>query len=120
MGMPVRSASAAARQEAREGTGGPGDRIAADERHALAVRQSLRWAERAAAEGDFERALAWLRMVEQVDGALAADWRARREAWVAAWTAQLESSRRGPSRRGRASADGPPGQADASVGKPNG
>lgn len=82
--------TAGSRHDARDGTRGPGGRIAAGERHALAVRQSLRWAERAAREGDFERALGWLRMVEQVDGALSGEWLARREAWVAAWTVQLE------------------------------
>ena len=41
----------------------PGTQLPADERQALTVRQSLRWAERAAREGDRERARSWLTMV---------------------------------------------------------
>lgn len=41
----------------------PAGRIPAEERRALAIRQSLRWAERAAREGDDERARSWLAMV---------------------------------------------------------
>jgi len=77
-----------------------------DERHALAVRQSLRWAERAASEGDYERALGWLRMVEQVDGPLEAAWRERREQWRMACAVQLAQPDRRVRRAG-ASADGP-------------
>ncbi|HEX4805711.1 MAG TPA: hypothetical protein VFU94_07400 [Conexibacter sp.] len=83
-----RSADGSMRAEEHRSAAGPGGRIADGERHALAVRQSLRWAERAAREGDYERALGWLRMVEQVDGALDAEWRARRETWLAAWRAR--------------------------------
>ncbi len=67
---------------------GPGARIPAEERHALAIRQSLRWAERAAREGDYERALSWLSTVERVDGRLPDGWRRQREVWLAAWAAQ--------------------------------
>lgn len=88
MGTSAHAASGIGRDEPRKGTNGPGIRIPVDERHALAVRQSLRWAERAAQEGDYERALGWLRMVEQIDGALEDGWRRRREEWRAAWTAQ--------------------------------
>ncbi|MBS1868477.1 MAG: hypothetical protein JSS99_02335 [Actinobacteria bacterium] len=78
----------------------PAGRISADERHALAIRQSLRWAQRAAREGDYDRALAWLRMVEYVEGRLGEQWRRAREGWTAAWAAQVaEQHRRQPGRR---------------------
>jgi hypothetical protein len=76
------------RHEARKRPA-PAARIPAPERHALAVRQSLRWAERAAREGDYEHALSWLAVVERVDGALSEQWRCRREVWLAAWEAQI-------------------------------
>jgi hypothetical protein len=74
----------------------PAARIPARERDALAVRQSLRWAERAAREGDYERALSWLTMVERVDGRLPEQWRRSREVWIAAWSRQssIEACRR--------------------------
>lgn len=80
---------------------GPGARIPAAERHALAVRQTLRWAARAAREGDYERALAWLTTVERVDGRLTEDQQRQREVWRAAWAAQLAEGpcRRRPGRR---------------------
>ena len=77
----------------------PAGPISAAERRVLAIRQSLRWAERAAREGDFERALSWLMTVERADGTLPEEWRARREVWIAAWSAEAERSpckRRGP------------------------
>jgi len=107
MGPRARSANGDLRRDERNGTTGPGISIPLDERHALAVRQSLRWAERAASEGDYERALGWLRMVEQVDGRLDAAWRERRKQWSAAWTAQFVQ-RNGVRRRTGASADEPP------------
>jgi len=66
----------------------PAGRIPAVERHVLSIRQSLRWAERAAREGDYDRALAWLEMVERVEGRLDDEWRHARDVWVAAWAAQ--------------------------------
>lgn len=75
------------RREARQRPA-PAARIPPADRHALAVRQSLRWAERAAREGDYERALSWLTVVERVDGSLSDEWRCRRDVWVAAWEAQ--------------------------------
>lgn len=71
------------------GRPGPGARIPAEERHALAIRQSLRWAERAAREGDYDRALSWLSMVERVEGSLTQEWQLHREVWRAAWAAQV-------------------------------
>lgn len=62
----------------------PAARIPAGERRALAVRQSLRWAERAAREGDYERALSWLSTIEQTDGRLDEHWQAVRELWIVA------------------------------------
>jgi hypothetical protein len=78
----------------------PAGSIPPAERRVLAIRQSLRWAERAAREGDFESALSWLTTVERADGALREEWRARREVWIAAWSAEAERSpdkRRSPS-----------------------
>ena len=75
---------------------GPGARIPAAERHALAIRQSLRWAQRAAREGDYERALSWLATVESVEGELTQEWQLHREVWRAAWAAQVAE---GPCRR---------------------
>lgn len=74
----------------------PAARLPAAERRALSARQSLRWAERAARERDYERALSWLSVVERADGSLDAHWRAARELWRAAWAAQAgELARRG-------------------------
>ncbi len=42
----------------------PGRGISEADRHALALRQSLRWAAAAAAEGDYETALTWLTTVD--------------------------------------------------------
>jgi len=71
----------------------PAARLPAGERRALSVRQSLRWAERAAAEGDYERALSWLNIVERTEGRLDSHWRAARKLWTAAWAAQVEPRR---------------------------
>lgn len=75
------------RRDPRKRTG-PGGAMPPGERHALAVRQSLRWAVRSAREGDYERALGWLAMVERVEGALPDPWQQRRRAWLAAWRSQ--------------------------------
>lgn len=60
---------------------GPGEALSPQYRHDLAVRQSLRWAQTAAAEGDYEEALSWLATVEAVDGALPDGWERRRAEW---------------------------------------
>lgn len=52
------------------------------ERHKQAVAQSLRWAEDAAASRDFKHALAWLTVVEAVDGALPPEWEQARTSWL--------------------------------------
>jgi hypothetical protein len=72
----------------------PGGQMPPAERHELAIRQSLRWAERAAREGDYERALGWLTMVERVEGRLPDEWRRTREVWRAAWATQRAHGRR--------------------------
>ncbi|HEX7290349.1 MAG TPA: hypothetical protein VF250_04390 [Conexibacter sp.] len=72
----------------------PAARLPAAERRALSVRQSLRWAERAARERDYERALSWLNMVERTEGRLDAHWSAARKLWTAAWTAQVTEPQR--------------------------
>lgn len=81
---------------------GPAGRISEGDRATLAIRQSLRWASRSAREGDYERALEWLSMVERMEGRLPATWRNRREAWLAAWKTQAitRNPQRTP-RRGR-------------------
>lgn len=71
----------------------PAARLPAAERRALSVRQSLRWAERAAREGDYEHALSWLGAVEHSDGRLDAHWSAVREVWTAARAAQASAPR---------------------------
>jgi hypothetical protein len=88
------------RQEERRRPAAPAGRLPTEERHALAVRQSLRWAERAAREGDYERALGWLQMVEYIEGRLGEEWRRTREDWRAAWAEQVggEPCRPRPSR----------------------
>jgi hypothetical protein len=75
------------RRDARAATG-PASRIPTSERDALAIRQSLRWATRSAREGDYERALEWLTLVERTEGRLSPPWRHRRDAWVDAWREQ--------------------------------
>ena len=72
----------------------PAARLPAAERHALSIRQSLRWAERAAREGDYEHALSWLSMVERTEGRLDPHWRAARKLWTAAWSAQVTGTPR--------------------------
>lgn len=70
---------------------GPAKGLSAGERHELAVRQSLRWAERSAHEGDYEQALSWLATVEAVEGQLPDVWHERRRAWLTAQRAQAAS-----------------------------
>ncbi|HET6448920.1 MAG TPA: hypothetical protein VFG31_07395 [Conexibacter sp.] len=72
----------------------PAARLPAAERHALSMRQSLRWAERAAREGDYDRALSWLSMIERTEGDLDPHWRAVRKVWTAAWTEQVSGHHR--------------------------
>jgi hypothetical protein len=81
-----------ARHQAPRRRAAPAGRIPAAERHALALRQSLRWASRAAREGDFERALSWLSTIERAEGVLPEEWRRQREVWIAAWAAQTTRS----------------------------
>jgi hypothetical protein len=72
----------------------PAARLPAAERRVLATRQSLRWAERAARERDYERALSWLSVVERTEGNLDSHWRAARQHWSAAWAAQVAEPQR--------------------------
>lgn len=60
--------------------------ISAANRHALAVRQALRWAAQAAAAGRYEAALRALDTMERIEGTLDGEWRERRQAWEAAAT----------------------------------
>jgi hypothetical protein len=78
---------------ARELTG-PGSVISASDRHALAVRQALRWAAQTAGVGDYESALRGLATIERVEGRLPEDWQERREAWLLASREQARTPRR--------------------------
>lgn len=60
----------------------PASRLPATERRALSTRQSLRWAERAAREGDYDGALGWLSTIERAEG-LDEHWQAARKIWTA-------------------------------------
>ena len=62
---------------------GAGDMSAAA-RHQRAVAQTFRFAQDAAATGDFGEALEWLAVVESVDGGLPADWELTRDSWLLA------------------------------------
>jgi hypothetical protein len=74
----------------RRGRAPAGPQVQPDH-HALAVRQSLRWAALAAAEGDYDTALAWLSSAEAAAGSLPAEWRRRRQAWMLARQGALTS-----------------------------
>jgi hypothetical protein len=50
--------------------------------HEQAVAQTLGWAQAAAGSGDLDGALAWLAVVETVDGALSAEWERTRASWL--------------------------------------
>lgn len=50
--------------------------------HEQAVAQTLGWAQEAAGSGDVDGALAWLAVVETVDGALSAEWERTRASWL--------------------------------------
>jgi hypothetical protein len=91
-------------RQARRPPAAPGSRMPADERHALATRQSWRWAQRAAREGDYERALGWLQLIERIDGRLPPAWSEARATWTAAWT---EAAATDASRRSSRAAGGP-------------
>jgi hypothetical protein len=53
-----------------------------DARHRRAVEQTLCWAQEAAADGAFDDALEWLRVVEVVDRALPPGWERTKQFWV--------------------------------------
>jgi hypothetical protein len=53
------------------------------ERHEHAVEQTLCWAQEAAARNDAADALAWLAVVEAVDGELPLVWQRARASWLA-------------------------------------
>jgi hypothetical protein len=71
----------------------PASTIDPRDRHALAVRQALRWAEQTAGTGDYESALRGLATIELVEGALPERWQARREAWLVASRNQTAAAR---------------------------
>ena len=51
------------------------------DRHPAAVARTLAWADEAADRGDHHDALAWLAVIEAVDGSLPATYTAKRHAW---------------------------------------
>ncbi len=57
-------------------------RVTAEVRHERSVAQSLGSARAAAERDDFAEALAWLAMVETVDGGLRPDWERTRASWL--------------------------------------
>ena len=73
----------------------PAGTISPGDRHALAVRQALRWAAQAAGAGDYDRALRGLATIERVEGELPEGWQSRRQAWI---TASRERATRVPGR----------------------
>ena len=88
-------ASGMVRQQVGRHVPAPAGRLPAAERRALAMRQSLRWAQRAAREGDYEGALGWLHAIEHAEGQLPPEWRELREVCAAA-SAQRLSKRSAP------------------------
>jgi hypothetical protein len=55
-----------------------------DARHQAAVANTLGWADAAAKQGDFAQALDWIRMLEAIGHEITGDYRAKRQAWLAA------------------------------------
>ena len=62
-------------RHARRAPAVPGGRLTAVERRTLSIRQAIRWAQRAAREGEYERALGWLDVIERTEGQLPLVWR---------------------------------------------
>jgi hypothetical protein len=56
--------------------------VTSAERHQRAVARSLGFAQEAAGRGDIDDALAWLGVVETVDGGLPARWERTRAYWL--------------------------------------
>lgn len=84
----VASSLSAARRMLRDPVGARTQVAAAPllppDHRALVVRQALRWATLAAAEGKYDNALSWLASAEATEGPLPAEWRRRRQAWMLA------------------------------------
>jgi hypothetical protein len=55
-----------------------------DERHRVAVAQSLRWAQESATRGDYVSALARIRALEAIGDQLPQEFQLKRLAWIAA------------------------------------
>jgi hypothetical protein len=51
------------------------------DRHLAVVARTLSWADEAADRGDHHEALAWVAVIETVDGLLPASYTAKRDAW---------------------------------------
>jgi hypothetical protein len=54
------------------------------ERHHAALQRTIRWAEEAAARGDYPTAFSWLAAIEAVEGELPKALEAKRRAWAGA------------------------------------
>ena len=57
-----------------------------DTKHEDAVRNTLSWAEEAAASGDYAGAVAWLDTISAIGDSLPPSYRTKRAAWMAAAT----------------------------------
>jgi hypothetical protein len=70
-----------------------------ERRHARAVAQSLRWAEDAARNGEYDKALGWLHTVEAVRGELEPAWQVKRGVWLAACSTRTQTNAAEPVQR---------------------
>ncbi len=52
------------------------------DRHERAVQRTFGWAQEAASRGDLGEAVAWLTMLESLEGRLPPAWEAQRRRWV--------------------------------------
>ncbi len=67
-----------------QGTTGP------DDKHRDAVRNTLTWAEEAAARGDYHGAIAWLDTITAIGDSLPSAYHTKRAAWKAALAADCQ------------------------------
>lgn len=67
------------------------NRVDADERHRRAVAQTTAWAKDAAAAGNYQDALSWIRVLEAVDGTVPAELEALSEHCLAVILARAQA-----------------------------
>ena len=65
-----------------------------DDRHAAAVKRSLRWADEAADRADWANALGWINVVEACGDELPDEFRAKRDRWLLALSEQPSRGQR--------------------------